>query len=100
MSAASALGTLSRFFPPCLSCTADRTIDGCVARSLRPLTWTRPKPLVPFANRPMVLQQVAALRKVGVTEIVLAVNYQSETFAAQLAEWEKEVRLLASACKR
>ena len=33
---------------------------------LRPLTLTLPKPLVPFANIPMVMHQVEALVKVSV----------------------------------
>jgi len=41
---------------------------------LRPLTLTLPKPLVEFANRPMILHQVEALAAAGVTDIVLAVN--------------------------
>jgi len=57
---------------------------------LRPLTWTIPKPLVPFANKPMVLQQVEALLKVGVTEVILAVNYNSELFTNQLTQWEQK----------
>ena len=32
---------------------------------LRPLTLSLPKPLVPFANIPMVLHQIEALVKVG-----------------------------------
>lgn len=31
---------------------------------LRPLTLTKPKPLVEFANKPMVLHQIEALKKV------------------------------------
>jgi mannose-1-phosphate guanylyltransferase len=31
---------------------------------LRPLTLTKPKPLVEFANKPMVLHQIEALQKV------------------------------------
>jgi NDP-sugar pyrophosphorylase family protein len=31
---------------------------------LRPLTLTLPKPLVPFANKPMILHQIEALVKV------------------------------------
>ncbi len=33
---------------------------------LRPLTLTMPKPLVPFANKPMILHQVEALVKVPI----------------------------------
>lgn len=33
---------------------------------LRPLTLTKPKPLVEFCNKPMVLHQIEALAQVGV----------------------------------
>ncbi|CEG80278.1 Putative Mannose-1-phosphate guanyltransferase [Rhizopus microsporus] len=39
---------------------------------LRPLTLTLPKPLVEFANKPMILHQIENLSKAGVTDIVLA----------------------------
>ena len=32
---------------------------------LRPLTLTKPKPLVEFANKPMVLHQIEALKQVN-----------------------------------
>ena len=41
---------------------------------LRPLTLTQPKPLVEFANKPMMLHQMEALAAVGVTTLVLAVR--------------------------
>jgi mannose-1-phosphate guanylyltransferase len=43
---------------------------------LRPLTLTQPKPLVEFANKPMVLHQIEALAAVGVDTVILAVNEQ------------------------
>ncbi|KAF9597708.1 hypothetical protein IFM89_021195 [Coptis chinensis] len=45
---------------------------------LRPLTLSVPKPLVEFANKPMILHQIEALKAIGVTEVVLAINYQPE----------------------
>jgi dTDP-glucose pyrophosphorylase len=77
---------------------------------LRPLTWSKPKPLVEFCNAPIMEHQIAALAKVrwgeggggnsglsrvnamhpppspsrfgvvqvGVTDIVLAVNYKPD----------------------
>jgi len=56
---------------------------------LRPLTFTTPKPLVPFANKPIVVHQIEALVKVGVKEIVLAVNVQPTLMMEFLAECEK-----------
>ncbi|KAI8084781.1 mannose-1-phosphate guanyltransferase [Halteromyces radiatus] len=57
---------------------------------LRPLTLTLPKPLVEFANRPMILHQIEHLAKAGVTDIVLAVNYRPEIMVAALKSYEKE----------
>jgi len=57
---------------------------------LRPLTLTVPKPLVEFANRPMILHQIEALAKAGVTDIVLAVNYRPEVMVETLKKYEEE----------
>jgi mannose-1-phosphate guanylyltransferase len=53
---------------------------------LRPLTFSKPKPLVDFINKPIVLHQIEALVKVGVTTVVLAVNYQPDTMKEALKE--------------
>lgn len=45
---------------------------------LRPLTLSTPKPLVPFANQPMMMHQIKALHAVGVNHIILAVSYMSD----------------------
>ncbi|KAJ2497159.1 mannose-1-phosphate guanyltransferase [Coemansia sp. RSA 1972] len=57
---------------------------------LRPLTLSVPKPLVDFANKPIILHQIEALVKAGVTDIVLAVNYKPEVMAAVLKKYEDE----------
>lgn len=36
---------------------------------LRPLTLSRPKPLIEFANKPILLHQIEALVKAGVTQV-------------------------------
>jgi mannose-1-phosphate guanylyltransferase len=78
---------------------------------LRPLTLTKPKPLVEFANKPMVLHQIEALAKVkpiifvcslfvfrsnkflslsfkkaGVTQVILAVSYLSDMLEKEMSE--------------
>ncbi|CAM6093047.1 unnamed protein product [Calypogeia fissa] len=55
---------------------------------LRPLTLSVPKPLVDFANKPMILHQIEALKAAGVTEVVLAINYQPEVMLSFLKEFE------------
>lgn len=47
-------------------------------------TLTLPKPLVEFANRPMILHQIESLANAGVTDIVLAVNYRPDIMAKAL----------------
>ncbi|CAF0935273.1 unnamed protein product [Adineta ricciae] len=51
---------------------------------LRPLTLTKPKPLVEFCNKPMVLHQVEALAQVGVAHVILAVSYLSDMLQREM----------------
>lgn len=45
---------------------------GGKALRLRPLTWRRPKAVVPILGQPLLATQLALLRSAGVTDIVLA----------------------------
>ncbi|XP_078428065.1 glucose-1-phosphate adenylyltransferase family protein [Wolffia australiana] len=58
---------------------------------LRPLTLSVPKPLVEFANKPMIVHQIEALKAIGVTEVVLAINYQPEVMLNFLKEYEAKL---------
>jgi mannose-1-phosphate guanylyltransferase len=58
---------------------------------LRPMTLTVPKPLVDFGNKPILCHQIEALAKAGVTEVILAINYQPEVMMKALEEYEKLV---------
>ncbi|KAI8909257.1 nucleotide-diphospho-sugar transferase [Powellomyces hirtus] len=60
---------------------------------LRPLTFSKPKPLVDFANQPMILHQIEALAKIGVTDVVLAVNYQPKTMVDAMQEVEAKFNI-------
>eukprot|EP01016_Furgasonia_blochmanni_P010362 TRINITY_DN14383_c0_g1_i4.p1 TRINITY_DN14383_c0_g1~~TRINITY_DN14383_c0_g1_i4.p1 ORF type:complete len:419 (+),score=97.76 TRINITY_DN14383_c0_g1_i4:65-1321(+) len=57
---------------------------------LRPLTFSIPKPLVEFANKPIVAHQIEALVKVGVKEVILAINYQPTTMMEYIKKFEAE----------
>lgn len=64
---------------------------------LRPLTLSRPKPLVEFANKPMLMHQIEALLEAGVTQVVLAVSYRAEQMESELrAETDKVIFLIKS----
>jgi NDP-sugar pyrophosphorylase family protein len=45
---------------------------------LRPLTLYTPKPIVPIGNRPFLLFQIEMLRRTGITDITLSLNYQPD----------------------
>ena len=60
---------------------------------LRPLTFSKPKPLVDFANKPMIYHQIRALAAVGVSHIVLAVNYQPEVMVLHMKQIQLEFKV-------
>lgn len=62
----------------CVSSVAALILVGGHGTRLRPLTFTRVKPLVPFMNVPMIVHQLAALRAAGVTRVTLALARASE----------------------
>lgn len=51
---------------------------------LRPLTLSKAKPLIEFANKPMLLHQIEALVEAGVNQVVLAVSYRAETLELEM----------------
>lgn len=51
---------------------------------LRPLTCETPKPLLPILNRPFLHYQFDALKRHGVTEVVLCTAYRSRDFERAL----------------
>lgn len=57
---------------------------------LRPLTLTTPKSIIDFVDKPIMVHQIAALAAVGVKEIILAINYQSDKIQQYLDVYEKE----------
>lgn len=64
-------------------------IAGGAGTRLRPLTYSRPKPLAPIMNRPMILHQIELLKKHGVTEIVCCLQYLAEQIKDFLGDGRK-----------
>lgn len=63
---------------------------------LRPLTLSRPKPLVEFCNKPMMMHQVEALVEAGVTHVVLAVSYRAEMLEEEIKKEEEKLGIKIS----
>ena len=45
---------------------------------LRPLTINRPKPMVPLVDKPVVVHIVELLKRHGITEVVLTLQYMAD----------------------
>ena len=59
---------------------------------LRPLTFSVPKPLVFFGDKPILCHQIQALAEAGVTEVILAVNNVPPTLIESLKTYEDIVK--------
>ncbi len=53
---------------------------------LRPLTMYTPKPIVPVLNRPFLLYQIEILKRAGITDITLSLNYQPDKIEQLLGD--------------
>lgn len=58
-----------------------------------------PKPLVEFANKPMIEHQIEALAEAGVTDVVLAVNYRPEIMENALSEVSPQINRPVLSCQ-
>jgi glucose-1-phosphate thymidylyltransferase len=47
-------------------------------KRIRPLTWSRPKSMIPVANRPIIAYTIDALVKNGIRDIIVVVGYRKE----------------------
>ncbi|MGH2757002.1 MAG: sugar phosphate nucleotidyltransferase [Actinomycetota bacterium] len=63
-------------------------LAGGLGTRLRPLTYSRPKHLLPIANRPHVWHVLDLLQRHGIGEVVLLTSYLTEAFASTRAEAE------------
>jgi len=57
---------------------------------LRPLTYTVPKPLISFCNKPILKYQIEKLVNAGIKEIILALNYYSSKIIKEVRAYEQE----------
>ncbi len=61
-------------------------LAGGYATRLRPLTLTRPKPLLPILGRPLILWLIDSLKKAGVCELIISVKYMSNQIVDLLGD--------------
>ncbi|HEY8491205.1 MAG TPA: NDP-sugar synthase [Dehalococcoidia bacterium] len=61
-------------------------LAGGMGTRLRPLTYGRPKSMVPILNRPFLEHCIAHLRRHGVTEVILALSYLPEAIEGHFGD--------------
>ena len=61
-------------------------IAGGLGTRLRPLTLTRPKPLMPLAGAPLLEYQLSYLRDAGVNEVCFATNYMADAVEREFGD--------------
>ncbi len=66
---------------------------GGFGKRLYPLTYSMPKPLVPFCNKPMIYYQIEKLAKIGINVIILALNYYSKMIIDSCKIYEEEFNI-------
>ncbi len=62
---------------------------------MRPLTYTRPKVMLPIANRPMLEHLIVEAREAGITDYVLVVGYREEEVRGYFGDgkrWNVSIR--------
>lgn len=64
-------------------------IAGGPGTRLRPLTYVRPKPIVPVVNRPFLEYQVELLKRHDIKEIIFCTNYMAEMIQAHFGDGSK-----------
>jgi mannose-1-phosphate guanylyltransferase/phosphomannomutase len=53
---------------------------------LRPLTINRPKPMVPLVNKPVIVHILELLKKHGITEVILTLQYMADVIQDYLGD--------------
>ena len=56
---------------------------------MHPLTYTRPKVMLPFANKPILEHLVMEIKEAGVTEFLIVIGYRGEIIRSYFGNGEK-----------
>ncbi|MEN6397030.1 MAG: sugar phosphate nucleotidyltransferase, partial [Methanoregula sp.] len=63
-------------------------------KRVRPLTWSRPKAMIPVANRPIIAYTIDALVENGIRDIIVVVGYRKEQVIRYLNQLDLPVEVV------
>jgi len=63
-------------------------------KRVRPLTWSRPKAMIPVANRPIIAYTIDALVENGIRNIIVVVGYRKEQVIRYLNQLDLPVEVV------
>lgn len=67
-----------------------------LGKRMRPLTATRPKPLVPVAGKALLDHVLDRLRSAGISRVVINVHYLADSLEAHLKKNAKDLEIIVS----
>ncbi len=59
---------------------------GGLGTRLRPLTYQRPKALLPLLNRPLIAYEIELFARHGIRDLIMAISYQADEIKAALGD--------------
>lgn len=62
-------------------------------KRLRPITTSRPKPMIPLIGKPLLEHTIVGLKEAGINHIILVVGYREETIRNHFDQFSKEFNL-------
>ena len=62
-------------------------------KRLRPITTSRPKPMIPLIGKPLLEHTIIGLKEAGINHIILIVGYKEETIRYHFDKFSKEFNL-------
>ncbi|HNX16726.1 MAG TPA: sugar phosphate nucleotidyltransferase [Methanoregula sp.] len=63
-------------------------------KRVRPLTWSRPKAMIPVANRPIIAYMIDALVENGIRDIIVVVGYRKEQVIRYLNQLDLPLKVV------
>lgn len=72
---------------------------GGLGTQLRPLTLSKPKALIEFGNKPLLLHLIEHLVHAGVTDVILAINYRAATMKDFLDKYSHQYGISITCCE-